>query len=76
MRPQSALFLSTLRRSFALGLFPTEPNSWELRSITYHIEPIPEPATLMLIGAGLLGFAARRWSGAERVEPSRMCGLT
>jgi hypothetical protein len=50
------------------GEFPPQITMWSLESVVYQVEPIvreapiPEPATFMLIGAGLLGFAARRWS--------------
>lgn len=45
----------------------------EITSFTqsFHVTPIPEPASLMLIGSGLLGLAARRRAVAKKALVSR-----
>lgn len=43
---------------------------WELSSVRYDFAPVPEPATLLLVGAGMFAVPARRHrrrrSGSER----------
>jgi PEP-CTERM motif len=61
--------LLTLQRSL---LTPNAP-AWRYFSAVYSLEdataPIPEPATMLLTGAGLAVLARRRWSRGRRAEP-------
>jgi hypothetical protein len=67
---QGSAFL-TLQRSL---LTPDGSPGWRYTSAVYSFEdataPIPEPATMLLTGAGLALLARRRWSRARKAEAS------
>jgi hypothetical protein len=60
--------------SAAFGASAQQPGSWELRRAVYDIVPlpVPDPATWVMVGSGLLGVAARR--GSTRTNSRRSSG--
>jgi hypothetical protein len=55
----------TVRADYTNRCFPAgacDISEWTLSAVSYDIEPIPEPTSWILLGSGLLGYAARRRS--------------
>ena len=53
----------TVRADYTNRCFPAgacDLTQWTLFAVEYDIEPIPEPTSWLLLGSGLLGYAARR----------------
>jgi len=61
--PGPAVFSLTGRGTATLEVVanPFAEPLWELASLRYDFAPVPEPATLLLVGTGMVTLAARRY---------------
>ena len=56
---------------FLLALHRTKPtgaDAWQWDSMTFDLQPIPEPATLLLWGTGAAGLGVARWLKRRRAH--------
>jgi hypothetical protein len=59
-------FLGSGTVTFTFGYVSSFIHTLELRSASYQFQPTPEPATLVLLGSGIAGLAARQRRRSRR----------